>query len=236
MLRYSAAKDYSLIKTIPLALGADGLVYDSQSQFIYVSNGGADAGMDHALISAVDTVRMAKVADIPIATPSLEGSVVDSGSQLLYVEGESTVFVVDLRTNKTVNTWKSPARHRYKAIALDLAHARLYVACRDTSMHGSIVVLDTTNGRPVATLPIGGWADGIFVDQKRRRIYVSTGMGYIETYAIEANNGYRRQRRVESDLLAKTSLYSSELDRMYVSVPHLGDYGSAQVLVFKPVP
>jgi len=231
-----SGEDYSLIKTIPLALGADGLDYDPYSQFIYVNNGGEDAGMDHALISAVDTVRMEKVADIPIATPSLEGSVVDSGKQLLYVEGESTVFVVDLRTQKTVSTWKSPGRHRYKAVALDPAHARLYLACRDSSMHGSIIVLDTINGRPVATMPIGGWADGIFVDQKRQRIYASTGVGHIETYTIEANDVYRQQPRVESDLLAKTSLYSSELDRMYVSVPHLGDYGSAQIMVFKPSP
>ncbi len=231
-----SGEDYSLIKTVPLAPGADGLVYDPQSQFVYVSNGGEDAGMDHALISAVDTVRMEKVADIPVATRSLEGSAVDSGNQLLYVEGESTVFVVDLRTHKTVSSWQSPGKHRYKAIALDVPRARLYLACRDSSMHGSIIVLDTTNGRPVATLPIGGWADGIFVDQKRQRIYVSTGVGYIETYSIEANDVYRRQARVESDVLAKTSLYSSELDRLYVSVPHLGDYGSAQVMVFKPSP
>jgi hypothetical protein len=102
-------------------------------------------------------------------------------------------------------------------------------------MQGSIIVLDTTNGRPVATLPIGGWADGIFVDQKRQRIYVSTGVGHIETYTIEATDVYRRQATVDTAVMAKTSLYSSELDRMYVSVPHLGAT-MAQILIFKPSP
>ena len=233
-----SGEDYSLIKTIPLARGADWLVYDPHSQFIYVNNGGEDAGMDHALISAVDTVRMEKVADIPIATPGLEASVIDSGKQLLYVNliDESAVAVVDLSKRQTVGTWKLPAGgHPNLAIALDTAHARLYVACRDSAMHGSIIVLDTTNGRPVATLPIGGWADGIFVDQKRQRIYVSTGVGHIETYTIEAADVYRRQATVDTAVMAKTSLYSSELDRMYVSVPHLGAT-MAQIMIFKPSP
>ncbi len=105
-------------------------------------------------------------------------------------------------------------------------------------MRGTIVVLNTTNGQQVTTLPIGSWADGIFIDQKRQRIYVSTGLGYIETYAIEPNGVYRRLASVESALLAKTSLYSSEFDRLYVDVPHLGSGSedAARVMIFKPVP
>src|SRR6202167_4132276 len=79
-LKVCSGEDYSLIKTIPLARDADWLVYDPHSQFIYVNNGGEDAEMDHSLISVVDPVRMEKVADIPIATPRLESSVVDSDS------------------------------------------------------------------------------------------------------------------------------------------------------------
>ena len=185
-----SGKDYSLIKTIPLARGADWLVYDPHSKFIYVNNGGEDAGMSHSLISAVDTVRMGKVADIAIATPGLEASAVDPGKQLLYVNlvDDAAVAVVDLRKRRTVSTWKLPAGVRNNiAMALDTAHARLYVASRDSEMHGSIIVLDTTNGRPVATLPIGGWADGISIDRKRQRIYISTGVGHIDTYAIGPN-------------------------------------------------
>jgi DNA-binding beta-propeller fold protein YncE len=229
-------EDYSLIKTIPLTVGADALDYDSQSKLIYVTNGGEDAGMARGIVSAVDTVRMEKVADTPIATSRLESLLVDAAKQVLYVAGESELFAVNLGTHKSTSLWQSSGIHRFKAVALDTEHARLYVVCRDSSMHGSIIALDTTSGHPVATLPILGWADGVAIDEKRRRIYVSTGLGYIETYAIEAGDVYRRQPKVESDLMGKTSLYSAELDRMYVSVPHLGDYGSAAVMVFKPSP
>ena len=233
-----SGKDYSLIKTIPLARGADGFVYDPRSRYIYVNNGGEDAGMSHALISAVDTVRMEKVADIPIATPDLEASAVDSAKRLLYVNlvDEAEVAVVDLSGRRVLTRWKLPAGvHSNIAMALDAAHARLYVASRDSAMHGSLIVLDTANGRAVAKLPIGGWADGISIDHERHRIYVSTGVGHIDTYAVGAHDTYRREASVDTAVMAKTSVYSSELDRLYVSVPHLGET-MAQIMIFKPSP
>lgn len=229
-------EDYSLIKTIPLTVGADGLVYDPQTKVIYVNNGGEDAGMPHGLVSEVDTETMVKLADIPIATPDLEADAIDADKHVLYVEGESAIFVVDLRTRKTVNVWKMPTGHRNKAIALDGKNSRLYVATRDGRLDGSIIVLSTNSGQVIKTLPIGGWVDGLFIDQKRKRIYASAGVGHLDTYTIEPGDVYRLEPSVETDILAKTSLYSSELDRMYVSVPHLGDFGSAQIMVFKPVP
>lgn len=239
-LKVFSGTDYSLIKSIPLARGADALIYDPRTRLLYVNNGGEDAGMDHSLVSLIDTVRMEKVADIPIAARGLEGSTLDSGKQLLYVnlDTESAVAVVDLGKRRTVATWKLPAtkHHRNMSSALDTARARLYIACRDSELYGSIVVLDTDDGHVVATLPIGGWADGIFIDQKRQRIYVSTGVGRIDTYTIGAGDSYRRLPAVDTMILAKTSLYSNELDQLYVDVPHLGDFGSAQVMVFAPRP
>ncbi len=231
-------ENYSLIKTIPLALGADALSYDPTSQLIYVNNGGEDAGLDHMLISVIDPARMEKVADIPIAARNLEGSVIDPDTHLLYVnlDQDSAIVIVDLNERQAVTTWKLPSGHRNMALALDPRHARIYVACRDSAMHGSILVLDAKSGRLIATLPIGGWTDGIFLDQKRQQIYVPTGVGHIETYTIEPDGGYRRQTTVDTAILAKTGLYSSELDRLYVSVPHLGNDSMAQVMVFKPTP
>ena len=231
-----SGNDYALTQTIPLTVGADVAVYDPRSRLLYVTNGGEDAGMTYGIVSAIDTARMQKVADIHIATPYLEAFAIDSARQLLYVEGEDVIFVVDPRTRRTMSVWQLPSGHRSKAIALDAARARLYVACRDSSLHGSILVLDSNTGHVMTTLPIGGWVDDVHLDHRRNRIYASTGVGYVETYAIEPHDVYRREPKVESDILAKTSLYSGERDRLYVNVPHLGDFGTAEVLVYKPAP
>jgi DNA-binding beta-propeller fold protein YncE len=237
-IKVYSGETYALLKTIPLARGADWLTFDPRSKFIYVNNGGEDAGMDHSLISAVNTESLEKIADIAIPTPGLEASVIDADKELLYVNlvDEAAVAVVDLTKRNVKSTWKlAEGGHRNMAVALDSVRGRLYVACRDSAMHGSIIVLDTANGRQMAILAIGGWADGIFVDQQRQRIYVSTGVGHLETYTIEAHDVYRRLEPVDTAVMAKTGIYSSELDRMYVSVPHLGGT-PAQVMIFKPTP
>jgi DNA-binding beta-propeller fold protein YncE len=228
-----SGEDYSLIRTIPLEPGADGMVYDPRSLLLYVNNGGEEAGMRQSVISAVDVARMRKVADIPIAAPDLEAAVVDSGKQLLYVNlvDEHAVAVVDLRKRRPIATWKLPAG-RNLAIALDIPHARLYVASRESPMHGSLFVVNSIDGHLIATLPIGGYPDGIFIDHRRQRIYVSTGVGHVETYTIGPGDVYHREPRVDTAIMAKTSLYSPALDRLFVSVPHLTT--DAQVMIFEP--
>ena len=235
-------EDYSLTKTIHLAAGADALAYDPHAQLLYVGNGGEDAGMDHSLVSVVDPVRMEKVADIPIAATDLEAVDVDPEAQLLYVNlvTDSAVAVVDLRRRKVVATWKLPAgKHSPFALAVDAARHRLYVTCRDDltglGIAGTLFVLNTNNGSTVATMAIGGWTDGVFLDKKRQRIYVSTGVGRVETYAVGPNDVYRRLADVATPLISKHGLYSSELDRLYLDVPHLA-LTPAQTLVFKPLP
>lgn len=157
---------------------------------------------------------------------------------MLYVNlyDGSAVAVVDLKTRQQVGAWKLPEGIHYDiGMTIDAARSRLYVASRDTSVRGTVIVMDTANGHVVATLPIGGWADGVSVDQERQQFYVSAGVGQIDTYTIEANDVYHRLSEVDTAVLAKTSLYSRELDRLFVSVPTLGAT-KAQVMVFKPTP
>ena len=228
-------EDYSPMRTIRLERGADGMVFDPRTRLLYVNNGGEDAGMSHSVISVIDVVRMRKLADIPIATAGLEAAAIDSERQLLYVNlvDDSAVAVVDLHARRVIATWKLPAgAGRNLAMALDLPHRRLYVACREAPMHGSLFVLDSADGRALARLPIGGYPDGISIDHERQRIYVSTGVGHLETYTIGPGDVYRRGPRVDTALMAKTSLYSPKLDRLFVSVPHLTT--AAQIMIFEP--
>jgi Methylamine dehydrogenase heavy chain (MADH) len=235
---------YALLGTIPLAPGADGLVYDPHDHLIYVANGmgnvnGKGTHTGRASIAVIDPVRIKKIIDIPITTGGIEGMTVDPKNQLLYVSLPDApgIGVVDLVKRRLATTWSIP--HGYEPFSLALNRNRLYAACRDsldsTDVQGTLFVLDTSNGHSIAKLPIGGWVDGISVDGKRHRVYLSSGMGYIDTYAIGPHDTYRREPRVDTALLGKTSLYSNQLDRLYVAVPQVGD-GPARVMVFSPSP
>jgi DNA-binding beta-propeller fold protein YncE len=229
------ATSYREIKSIELELDADGIGYDAETGYLYVSNGGAAAGKEYSLISIIDTAREAKIGDIRVRAPGLEAMVIDHASNRLYINlpEDSAIAVIDLKKRAVIATWPLTMSNRNEAIALDAEHHWLYVGCNDSDVRGSIVVVDTQTGKELQRLRIGSWVDSMFYDSSRRRIYASTGVGEVFTYERQTDGSYQALEPVDTAVMAKTALFSSELDRLFVTVPHLG-WTTAKVLVFKP--
>jgi len=234
-LRIFDATTYRELKSIKLELDADGIGYDEQSGNLYVSNGGDAAGKEYSFLSIIDTVREEKVADIRIESPGLEAMVIDHASNRIYINlpESSRIAVIDMQKRAVIATWPLTRAKNNMAFALDPEHHLLYVGCRDTDVRGSIVVVDTTTGKELDRLPIGGWVDSMFYDPQRRRIYASAGVGEVFTYERQMDGSYHTLEPVDTAVMAKTALYSPALDRLFVSVPHLGST-TAKILVFKP--
>jgi len=224
----------TLETSIPAA-GADGLAYDPSTKLLYAIYGGDDAGMKHAYLAIIDTATSRKIGDIEMEATSMDGPVVDSVHHRLYVEmsDRNAVAVIDLTSRRVIATWPIEHSRHNMATALDLQHRLLYVGCRDGDMRGSIAVLDLSSGREVKRLAIGGWVDSMDYDLRRQRIYLSSGIGYLEAYQVLPGGVFRELQPAETAVMGKTSLYSPQLDREFVSVPHLGDT-PAKILVFRP--
>jgi hypothetical protein len=233
-LKIFSGVDYQLIKTIPLEADADGIAYDPGQKYLYVDNGGRDAGKEYSLISVIDTTRAAKLGDIKVEADKLEALAIDPLSSRIYVNlpTKNQVAVIDKTTRAVAATWSITKGKLNMAIALDPVHHRLYVGCRDTDVHGSIVVIDTQTSKEVESLPIGGWVDYLAYDSKRNRIYASCGVGEVYSYERQKDGSHRQLPLTDTAVMAKTALYSPELDRFFVAVPHLGGT-PAQVRVFQ---
>jgi DNA-binding beta-propeller fold protein YncE len=229
--------DFKLLRTISVAGGANGVTYEPATRLLYVNNGGRDAGLDHSLVSVIDTQTSRKVADIRIDGLFLEASVIDPATRQMYldVEDRNSIAILDLKARKVIGNWPIRHSHHNMPMAFDAEHRRLYIGCRDGDMHGSIAVIDLRSGEESDTLPIGGWVDSIYYDARRQRIYSSAGVGHLETYQWLSNGKYQKLDSMDTAVMAKTSIFSPDLDRMFVSVPHLGST-LAQILEFKPNP
>ncbi len=203
--------------------------------YLYVSNGGDAAGKEYTLISIIDTAREEKIGDIRVDAPGLEAMVIDHAGGRLYVDlpEENAIAVVDLKQRAVIATWPLTRGKGNMALALDAGHKLLYVGCRDTDVRGSILVFDAETGKELERLPIGGWVDSLFYDRVKGRIYASAGVGEIFTYERRQTEASRHLEPVDTAVMAKTALYSPDLDRLFVAVPHLGGTMS-KVLVFKP--
>jgi hypothetical protein len=80
-------------------------------------------------------------------------------------------------------------------------------------------------GKVVNELDICGDSDDVFVDAKRKQLYISCGAGFIDV--IDASSAYKRIARIPTVPGARTSLFVPELDRLFLAVRTSGGEAAA---------
>ena len=74
----------------------------------------------------------------------------------------------------------------------------------------------------------------MFVDDKRQRVYVSCGEGFLDVFELE-DGSFRRIAHLPTAPGAHTSLFVPELDRLFLAVrASAGE--QAAVWVYRPAP
>jgi hypothetical protein len=101
-------------------------------------------------------------------------------------------------------------------MSLDEGGHRLFVGVRQPAR---LLVYDTITSRQLAAVPCVGDTDDLFYDARRERVYVIGGEGYVDVYDASASGAYARVARIPSRAGARTGLWSSDLDRLFVAWP-----------------
>ena len=129
------------------------------------------------------------------------------------------VAVIDRDKGEVIATWKTNGAFGNFPMALDEAHHRLFVGCRIPS---KLIVLDTESDKAVASVGIAGDPDEVFYDSKRHRIYTICGAGKIEIIEQADANNYKAVTKLDTAEGARTGLFVSERNMLFVAVPHRG--------------
>jgi DNA-binding beta-propeller fold protein YncE len=220
---------YALVKTVKLLTDADAIGYDPVTHYLYIANGGLDAGLNYGLLSIVDTSTGERVGDIKIDSNRLEAMALEKSGPRLFLNAteKNAIAVIDRSKKAVVTTWPATGCHVNASVALDESHHRLFVACRD----GNLVVMDSDAGKVLQTLPISTGVDDIVYDPASQRIYVACGEGFVNVYhQIDADH-YLSIGKIPTGPLGKNGLLVPELKEYFVAVPPHGAT-SAEVLVF----
>jgi hypothetical protein len=125
--------------------------------------------------------------------------------------------VVDRDKGEVVARWKTDLAFANFPMALDEADHRLFVGCR---LPSRLVVLNTDSGDVVAKIDISGDCDDLFYDAKRHRVYAICGAGKINVIDQIDPNTYRVSTTIRTADGARTGIFVSELDVLFVAVPH----------------
>jgi len=222
-LRALRLKDLTASLNIELGDDADNVRIDSEQHFVYV-------GYGNGALAVIDATKPIKVADIRLEGHPESFQLEASGPRIFVnVPDANQIAVVDRGTRKQIASWPTHDLHANFAMALDESQRRLGVAFRRPAMLG---VFDVTNGKEVARIETCGDVDDIFLDAKRRWIYVACGEGFVDVLAERAG-GYSRVGRLPTSAGARTALFSADLDRLFVAARASGS-DPAAIWLLKP--
>ena len=225
------ASTFRVKKTIPTTPGADSIGVDGTNHLLFAVSGGKDVSMTRSVISVIDTKNAKLLNEFPVDAAHVEAMALEKSGSTLYVNvtDKNYLAVMDRNTGKIVNQWHIDEAKQNAPIAFDEPNKRLFVVCRDP---GKLVVLDSTNGRSIASFPTGARADEVVFDAHHRRIYVASGEGKIYVYQQLDADHYKSLDPIESAPGAKTAVLYPDSTKLFVAVsPGEGKTG-AKVLAY----
>jgi DNA-binding beta-propeller fold protein YncE len=224
-------ENYRQLARIPLLKDADSVGFDISRHYLYVNNGGRDAGQNYSMMTAIDTTTGSKLTDMRIEGDTLEAMALDNYRPRIYVNDTATnqVVVIDRLRNTVLAKWPVTLGKKNVAMALDEFRQRLFVGCGS----GQIVVLDSSTGKQLQALPIASGIDDLTYDPATRRVYAAAN-GVIDVFEQADLDHYVSKGSTASGVNGRTAKLVPELNRLFVAVPSSAQQ-SARVLVYEPI-
>jgi DNA-binding beta-propeller fold protein YncE len=156
------------------------------------------------------------LARIPVGGHPESFQLEKAGSRLFAnVPSAGKIAVVDRLKGVVTASWTTGGAAANYPMALDEDQRRLFVVCRRPAR---LLVLDTATGAIVSSLPTVGDADDVFVDAAGQRVYVSGGEGAIAVLQRSEAGAYAEVARIQTSRGARTSLFSPDLQRLFLAV------------------
>jgi DNA-binding beta-propeller fold protein YncE len=227
---------YKPVGSIKLEGNPDLIAYDSDKNYMYVTNSKAGDGAppSYSYISVVDTTNSEKLADIKIDSGHIDAMELEKSGPRLFVNmsSKSAVGVIDREKRTVIATWSIAQEGQQNlAMAFDEANHRLFTVTRKPA---KLIVLDSDSGKLIASLPCVDMVDGAVFDASSKRIYVP-GTEFIDVFQERDINHFDLIGHVQGAFHAKTAILIPQLKQFYLAVPHHGER-NAEVRVFKVQP
>lgn len=215
--------NYQKTATIPNMGDADNLRYDAPGGQLYV-------GYGEGALGVIDPPSMKIVGSIPVGGHPESFRLEENGLRaFVNVPDTKEIVVVDRRQRSIVKHIALANLLDNYPMFLDEKGHRLFVGVRRPA---ELLVFDTESGKRVAGVPCVGDTDDLFYDARRDRVYVIGGEGYVDVFDAAPSGKYDRLARIATRPGARTGLWSSELDELFVAWPSKGGQ-PAQIQVLK---
>jgi hypothetical protein len=224
-VRLFKGQDLKEAKRLELGDDADNVRVDSAGNQVIV-------GYGNGALAILEAKENRKITEIDLDGHP-ESFRLESGGSWIFVNvpDAHAIEVADRESGKVVARWPTGGSSANFPMALDEASQQVLVVFRNPP---TLTAFSMKDGAPVANAGTCGDSDDVFVDAKRRRVYVSCGEGYLDVFERDAGT-FRRIAHLSTTPGARTALFVPELDRLFLAV-RARDREQAAIWVYRPVP
>ena len=190
----------------------DAILYEPGTKRVFTFNGrGKNA-------TAIDTARNEVVGTIALdAKP--EFAVSDgAGHVFVNLEDKSSIAVIDPQKLTVLSSWPIEGCDSPSGLAMDTAHHRLFSVCENKVM----AVVDSSNGKVIAHLPIGARVDAAAYDPGTHLAFASCGDGTLTVVSEKSANDFAVVQTVTTRAGARTMTLDPETHRVFLPTARFG--------------
>jgi YVTN family beta-propeller protein len=209
---------FKTIKKISVAKDPDFVFYDPKTKRVLVCHG------DGEVITAIDPAKEAVIGEVKLGGGAEAGVVDGKGSGFVNLEESAQVVQFDpaslaVKQKYPITGCKTPT-----GLAMDAANSRLFIGCRSKVL----AVMDATNGKVIATLPIGERVDAVAFDAENHLIFASNGGGTVSVVHQKSADEYESVGDIQTQKSAKTMAMDPKTKRLFLSAAEMEASGGGR--------
>jgi YVTN family beta-propeller protein len=204
----------------------DAILYEPKSHRVFAFNGRSKD------VTAIDARTNQVIGKIALnAKP--EFAVTDaSGHIFVNLEDENSIAKIDPQALSVQSVWKLKGCEEPSGLAIDRAHARLFSVCSNRVME----IVDASDGRLVAQLPISANVDGAGFDSAKQMVFASGGDGTLTVIKEETPEKFSVAETPATKVGARTMAVDEKSHRVFLSTAERGPAPAATAAQPRPRP
>jgi len=200
-------KTREILSKVDTGANPDGMLYEPGRQEFYAFNGRGQSA------TVIDARTQKVVATIPLGgKPEFAQADAKAGLVFDNLEDQSEVAVIDTKTHSVTNRWPIAPGEEASGMALDEKNHRLFLGCGNQRM----VMLDSTSGKVLASVPIGGGVDANAFDPATQLAFASCGDGTV-TIAHEEGDTLTVVQTLPTEKGARTMTIDPATHKIYLA-------------------